>query len=571
MLYTKEKKRLLGAFYTPDVLAELLARTVLSIAKYEKKKYIALDPAMGDGILLKYILDICVKKELDLSIFGIDIDKNAIDKSKREFCHCHMEHTFICTDAISPFKQSSPVNGWKKLSDKYFPNGIDLIVSNPPWGANKDNYINLQRYFETAKGQFDIYDLFIETSIRQLNEGGCYAFIVPDSIYEQEHKDTRKLLLEETTIKKIIRLGEGFFSNVNIAVTLIFGLKKKSRVYNVKCSHLSAEKRKNILCGRNNLIKSIKEIEHSVPANSMIEAGYNFLTDVEQRDMKLVNKLFHLEKLGDFVEAHRGIELSKKGNVLFCPQCKKWFPKPRKKDMEFVSCPNCGVSFESNKYKSDCIVTGEKGSKKISLITGEDIFRYVTKPKSFIKKGYTGINYKSDSLYKGDKIVIRKTGVGITAGIDYKECATNQVVYILKRKLDLNEHVTNEFILSILNSRIMTYFIVKIKGNNGWKTHPYLSQSEVLGLPFPNMDLTDNNVINKLDAISEQLKYYLHQNVESIPNEVDAKIEMAVANLYGLEEDDYKLIYETLNEVQQMIPFKRLLNIKIKDIFGYGL
>lgn len=68
------------------------------------------------------------------------------------------------------------------------------------------------------------------------------------------------------------------------------------------------------------------------------------------------------------------------------------------------------------------------------IIVGEDIFRYRTRCKSYIQLGLNGINYKDNKLYEGNKILIRKTGVGITAGIDYNNCMTNQVVYILHRK-----------------------------------------------------------------------------------------------------------------------------------------
>ena len=82
------------------------------------------------------------------------------------------------------------------LAKKYFPNGIDFIVSNPPWGADKSSYIQLSSDFLTAIGQFDIYDLFIELCVNNLNVDGCFGLIVPDSIYSEEHKPIREFLLK---------------------------------------------------------------------------------------------------------------------------------------------------------------------------------------------------------------------------------------------------------------------------------------------------------------------------------------------------------------------------------------
>lgn len=572
MAYTFEKKKYLGAYYTPSVLADFLASTILSLVKCDKDKpYTALDPATGDSILLKALSDICSKESIHMSVVGIDVEESAIEQSKKIFNNSPIGHTFICTDALYPFRESTPKKGWTALTHKYLTNGVDLIVSNPPWGANKEKYSCAHRDFATAKGQFDIYDLFIETSLKCLNDNGYYAFIVPDTIYEQEHGTTRELLLKETTIKKIVRLGEGFFNNVNISATLIFGLKSKNRNYDVTCSHLPSEIRKNILNGSIDLKTSIQGAEHRIPVKAMIEAGYDFLTDIEPHELKLIRKLSKSHKLGEFVDSHRGIELSKRGVVLFCDSCGKWFPKPRKKSKDIIQCPYCRRSLVLDSYKSECIITSKKDSECIPLITGEDVYRYNTISKMFIKKGYNGINYKNNSLYNDTKILVRKTGVGITAGIDYQECATNQVVYILKRKNKINSHITNEVILSIINSRITTYYIIKTRGSNGWKTHPYISQAKVLDLPFPNINTGDSHVVEILDEITSLVKQGLQYGDTNIPSNIDAKVEKAVAKLFDFGVEDYKIIYETLNNVQQMIPFKRLLNIKIEDIFNDGL
>lgn len=572
MAYTIEEKKYLGAFYTPDILAETLARIVLSIVKRDKNKlYIALDPATGDSILLRALSAHCFKKKMSLSVVGVDVDESAIKLSQQNWRNLKQDSTFICTDALYPFEMQTPKQGWEYLIHKYIPNGIDFIVSNPPWGANKDKYVNLQQDFFTAKGQFDIYDLFIESSIRCLNENGYYGFIVPDSIYEQEHKPIRELLLKETCVKRIIRLGEGFFDDVNIAVSLIFGVKKKSRNYNVRCSHLSSESRKQVLSGSQDLMHAINECEHCIPVKTMIQSGYVFLTDIEPSDIRILKMLSKLPKLGEFAESHRGIELSKKGIVYFCDKCNKWFPKPRKKATETVKCPNCGNLKVAREYKSEGIITDRKNSESLSLITGEDIYRYTTKAKSYIKQNYNGINYKNPSLYNGTKVLIRKTGVGITAGIDYSNSATNQVVYIIKCRNGINNHITNEVILSMINSRIMTYYIIKTKGSNGWKTHPYLSQTDIENLPFPVIDLSDDNIVNALDEISEMVKRGVCHSSTNISKGIDAMIEKKVADLYGLRIEDYRVIYDALNKVQEMIPFKRLLTIKIEDIFKNGL
>ena len=42
-----------------------------------------------------------------------------------------------------------------------------------------------------------------------------------------------------------------------------------------------------------------------------------------------------------------------------------------------------------------------------------------------------------------------------------------------------------EFMLAVLNSRAMYYFLAKKHGETEWRSHPYLTQKQVLDLPMP--------------------------------------------------------------------------------------
>ena len=60
-------------------------------------------------------------------------------------------------------------------------------------------------------------------------------------------------------------------------------------------------------------------------------------------------------------------------------------------------------------------------------------------------------------------------------------------------------------------------------------------------------------------------------NTDNFSIDADAKIEYQIAKLFGINETDYGIIYKAINEVQQMIPFKRLLKVSVKDIFNNGI
>ena len=97
------------------------------------------------------------------------------------------------------------------------------------------------------------------------------------------------------------------------------------------------------------------------------------------------------------------------------------------------------------------------------------MFRYTSTTKSWINTLKDGINYKNLDIYTGDKILVRKTGVGITASIDSDNSVTTQVVYILKLKPSFEKKLSLEFVLAVLNSRAMTYYLIKKFGENDYR------------------------------------------------------------------------------------------------------
>lgn len=570
--YTIEKKKTLGAFYTPKALADYLAKEILSLCKLDtaKEHYSVLDPATGDSALLIAFYEAINKMKSQTLFCGIDIDEDAVKRSIENFTERKQDARFFQLDALYPIKNETSKNGWKQFIDSSLPNGIDFIVCNPPWGAEKDKYTNLDKEFVSATGQFDIYDLFIELVVNVLNDNGCYGIIVPDSIYCEEHTTIRKLLLQETTIKRIVRLGEGIFPDINIAVSLIFGIKKKSNNAKVICSHLSNELKKGVLGNTITIKQAVDRCATKIPQKTMVAEEYRFLTDVRSTDNKLLNLLHQSSKIGDVAQSNRGIELSKKGVVLKCDSCGKWFPKPRGHKKKVAICPHCKSNVLINQTEENVIIAKNTSNNTRRIIVGEDILRYNIKGESYIRTDFEGVNYKDNIIYTGSKVLIRKTGVGITAGMDYYNCMTNQVVYILKKKESALPSITNEVILAVLNSRVTTYYIIKTLGSNGWKSNAYLTQKNILQMPFPIInDNPDTTTI--LDRVTALVKANVKTNDSVFPNQIDAEIEYLISQLFGLRETDYDVIFQAIKEVQQMIPFRRLLAITKEDIFRNGI
>ena len=108
-------------------------------------------------------------------------------------------------------------------------------------------------------------------------------------------------------------------------------------------------------------------------------------------------------------------------------------------------------------------------------------------------------------------------------------------------------------------------------GSTGWKTHAYMSQTDVSSLPFPSIDIKNERTKTILNNITQLVKENSVGKTDEFSKDADAKIEQYVAELFQLNEKQYEVIYTAIQEVQKMIPFKRLLNVTPKMIFQNGL
>lgn len=182
-------RKSLGAVYTPELLADWVASELLGRLQHVKSPLV-IDPACGDGALLKSVLR--TKSHFSIAVAGIDIDPGAIRQAKRTL----PTGTLLkVADALQPGGRGSDVgSGWTGLIDA---KRIAGVISNPPWGAGlEQNAPELRGAgYQLAQGQFDSYELFIELCLKVMPDHAILAFIIPDSLFLPEHRALRTLLL----------------------------------------------------------------------------------------------------------------------------------------------------------------------------------------------------------------------------------------------------------------------------------------------------------------------------------------------------------------------------------------
>jgi len=378
-------------------------------------------------------------------------------------------------------------------------------------------------------------------------DGGYFAFILPDSLFDAQNVGLREFLVTNTEIKIIARLGEKIFSEVNRATTVI--VCKKAVPFDnckTKCFRLTTDDRKAFLNEENTLYHYYAEGLHEVSQRRFSQNDkYLFDIDTREEEEILIGKI---KKQGIDWKAlflfGRGVEISKAGKVVYCPHCgmaqgyKKKQLEEGKKNCSF--CERT-VQVTSNTVKS--VVSKTKARNSVALCVGENLKRYSIEKGGYILPNIPGINYKDKAMYEPPKILVRKTGLGIYAAVDYSGGMTSQTVYILKKKKEDNDKTPLEYYLAILNSRVVYYYYLKIYGENEWKSHPYLTKEIIFSLPickYTNSKL-DGEIVELAKALMEKYDYML-----------DILLEQKIFQKYKLTKEEVLLIKNEMGRLPDL-------------------
>ena len=518
-----------GVVYTPDNLAIFVAKLLdIESKKDQREIKTILDPACGEGALLTASKKIFGQGP---KYIGIDVDKDIKERIDDEY-------QISINDTIVPNRVSNKSSEyWRR---KLGP--VDAIIANPPWSSEK-RYEKSQLSklgFRFIDGQYDSYVLFIELSLKLIVDDGYCAFIIPDSFFEEQNKKLRKHLLDNTQIRVIARLGEKIFEGVNRATTVIVCKKTQPNDSSeLNCFRLDTNNRKQVLEDKYNLIDLYNSNLHKVKQSRFLKnKDYNFNIDLLASQEKLIDSIKqHNIDWNTEMEFGRGVEISKKGEIIICPSCKSGQTYSKQKAK--ITCKTCNKQIIIKNNQKD-IISCQQSEKTKPIFVGENIHRYRSKVEKYIEVGIKGINYKEDDLYGVTKILVRKTGLGINATIDYDKALTTQTVFILS---SINQTAPLEYYLALLNSRTVFFYYLTMYGENEWKSHPYLTKAILFDLPIKRYE--GNDLDQRIVRLCKDL-------TKEYTRDKDKEIEKLIVEKYGLNSQQVKTIYQTINKMPDL-------------------
>ena len=422
-----------------------------------------------------------------------------------------------------------------------FDSKFDYVVGNPPYLFIRAIPLDMRKeieklILETNKGQYDLYQIFIEIGLKLLREGGLLGFVVPDSILAlTNRKLLRKFIFNSTEIKELCHLGP------------VFRDPKVSNLILILQKELNLRKRLNNTISIKKSLNNSSQISY-IKQEVIKKHDYKFVINLNQRDIEILNYLnSNFPKLSDLmndtrfsISLKRGVEIGKDGYVIYCETCQIYQPLPKKK----LFCKTCGSPLNEKFIDKIILESIPEGLEEEFQHFLYSINRYSAKYFKNIRLGMEGINYKGEDTFK-KRIVIRQLSQENLICASYNENAwTSQSIYnleIIKTPvLEFNHY----YLLGLLNSHLLSYYFLKSFGS--YKIFfPRILIEKLKNLPIK----VPQSLVEK--ELSKEIQEKVLKILQIIQkNSLEAKklanqIEIIVQKLYKIPENDFQYIIKS--------------------------
>lgn len=382
--------------------------------------------------------------------------------------------------------------------------GFDIIIGNPPYALvqNIKDWIDIKTYlwiYEIAQYKVDLYHLFFQLWIDMLKISGILSYITPNTFLTNKHTDKlRKYIMGNTKIIQIIDCKFSVFNSASVDTGITI-FQKNTKNNNIDNTIQCLQRNEN-----ENLPSTIRVLEQKDAYKD--EYVINLKGDQTNFPKSLSN--LNIKRLWDICISYFGIQAFDKSTSTYKQQS------------------------ESNDL--------------IPIIDGSEINKY-SWANSENYFDYKKINIKSWwdwEIYSKDRIVVRQIWMYPVVGLAKSGVLSSNTMY----NLIPNKDFSIFFMLWILSSRFLSHWrIVNFSDNK--KLFPKIKWFQLKEIPIINISIEQQKpIIEKVEqilAITNQ-PWCNIKNPSKEQLELEKEINQMVYELYGLAEDEIKVVEESV-------------------------
>lgn len=285
----------LGQFFTDRFICEYMVKICEPKLKKGGIPESVCDPTMGTGgfltAYLKYFKDVDWSKYQN-QVHGVDHDAKVAGVSR---LNMFME------SGGQLFKHLHTADS---LHGGLTPTTYDIILANMPFGLKGLKYADVHQSIKAlGLNGTKSEPLFLQLMMVSLNKGGRCAVVVPDGMLVNNskcHNGTRKYLIDNFELKRVIKMKGKFFMNTGIQPSILFFENSGKKTDQVEFWDVERDDKGNFS----------EKVVVSVPVEKFDESYSLDMRKYQETEKKNYNNDFRVVKLGDIIKPIKGKRFS---------------------------------------------------------------------------------------------------------------------------------------------------------------------------------------------------------------------------------------------------------------------
>ena len=554
-----------------------------------------LDPACGSGAFLNQALDFLITEHrkidelrsnlleeglvfsdittdiLEKNIYGVDINEESVEIAKLSLWLRtaqkgrklnSLSNNIKCGNSLidDPEVAGDKAFNWQNEFPEIFANGgFDVVIGNPPYVViDPEKLIN----YSLVKGNYNTYVAFFELSLSIIREKGRIGYIIPNTWFSGDNfEDFRKHLIEFHQIEEIIQLPYDIFeAYVDTSICI---------VNKWECNYLTKYYKYDIRDFQNSIdINKLNKIQ----SKEWLKYGKIFLNN---NLLKIGDKVWFSStniKLGAISKINRGSlppKENEKSNIKTKYYNLEWFDNQvfryvirGKNKLKYISYENLRENKPLHLFKTKKILARQLMSRQfrmnLTLVNNEFAFKknlyaiYDISDQFFPEYILSVLNSKLFSYVQVNfNTSLQRDDFPSFSLNDFKNFSIPSV-----SKKNQQPFIEKADILLSLNKELQTVksnFFSSLKEDKGFeKITRKLENFNELEYDSFKKELAKQNVKISLGNENNEWREYFNstkQKADELQRKIDQtdkEIDQMVYELYGLSEEEIKVVEETI-------------------------